>query len=187
MKKYSESEKILFVSDTHFGHSNILKYCNRPFDNVQQMDECLIEFWNKTVSPNDVVYHLGDFAFKNGSEIYPKLNGYKILIKGNHDGNCDYFDEVYDQLIIQIGKDLIYLNHFPFLCYAGAYRENVYQLYGHVHSGPKSSGLDSDRLKMCFHNQYDVGVDNNMYRPIEWQTIKDICKHSIPDKVYYED
>lgn len=80
----------------------------------------------------------------------------------------DKFVAVIPQMQIQIEKRSIYLNHYPFLCYGGSYRsEAVWQLFGHVHSGPTSSGLDCDRLCNLFPYQYDVGVDN--YTPISWE------------------
>lgn len=83
-----------FVSDTHFNHANIIKFAERPFGSWEKMNEVLINNWNKRVSKDDTVYHLGDFGFQNreiaGSawslrNIFNELNGNKILIKGNHD------------------------------------------------------------------------------------------------------
>lgn len=79
-----------FTSDTHFGHANILlpDYENRPFDGPYEMDEILITNWNERVKDNDVVYHLGDFAFANKKriqELLTRLNGNKFFIYGNHD------------------------------------------------------------------------------------------------------
>ena len=80
--------KVFIISDTHFGHENIIKYCNRPFSSVEEMDEKMIKNWNETVSNNDVVLHLGDFGLGKKeyiASIVKRLNGKKILIMGNHD------------------------------------------------------------------------------------------------------
>ncbi len=79
---------IYFVSDTHFNHKNIIDYCNRPFNSVDEMNNVLIQNWNATVSNNDIIYHLGDFALGRKDtimEITSNLNGKKYLIRGNHD------------------------------------------------------------------------------------------------------
>lgn len=77
-----------FISDTHFGHKNILEYEKeaRPFSTLEEMHEVMIERWNNTVKPNDIIYHLGDFAFgKHWVAIAKHLQGKKRLIMGNHD------------------------------------------------------------------------------------------------------
>jgi len=92
---------IFFTSDHHFGHYNVIKYCNRPFTSVQQMDEIMILKWNETVLPEDEIYYLGDFAMKSFlvPKILPRLNGRKYLIMGNHDrcfkGNSDKWNQFY--------------------------------------------------------------------------------------------
>lgn len=77
-----------FTSDTHFAHANIIEYCKRPFANVEEMNQTMIEKWNARVKPDDLVYHLGDFAFGPAENI-PKflglLNGRVSLVRGNHD------------------------------------------------------------------------------------------------------
>lgn len=132
-KKYKfDPEHTFFTSDTHFGHANIIRFCNRPFKNVEEMDEALIENWNQVVSEDDTVFHLGDFAFGGSSvwnSIIPRLNGHINLIIGNHDrknlrqGYMSYFDMVVPQLQIEIEDNSIYLNHYPFLCYGGDHIE----------------------------------------------------------------
>ncbi len=80
--------KIWFTSDTHYYHSNIIKYCNRPYKDVEEMNEALIRNFNAVVRPEDTVYHLGDFGFSHVDKlkyILSRLNGNKVLIYGNHD------------------------------------------------------------------------------------------------------
>lgn len=180
-KKYKfDPEHTFFTSDTHFGHANIIRFCKRPFENVEEMNEVLIENWNKVVSKDDTVFHLGDFAFGGSSvwnSIIPRLNGHINLIIGNHDrknlrqGYMSFFDMVVPQLQIEIEDTSIYLNHYPFLCYGGSYR-GVWQLFGHVHSGPGADGLDISRLRVLLPTQYDVGVDNNNFTPISYREVK---------------
>lgn len=176
------------------------------------MDEALIENWNSVVKPNDWVFNLGDFAFAPNwrwIEILARLNGRHVLILGNHDtirwpGDevMKLFHRVEQQMILKIDERFVYLNHYPFLCYGGAYRSPgsaVYALHGHVHSGPYCGGKDCDRLNIRFPYQYDVGVDNNNYTPVSWEQIKEIIDnqvkngipaenkpHTIPDEAYKE-
>src|SRR3990172_2849797 len=79
---------IFFTSDTHFYHQNIIKYCKRPFKYADEMNEVMIKNWNNTITDDDEVYHLGDFALcsPTGAEnIVRRLKGKKYLIRGNHD------------------------------------------------------------------------------------------------------
>lgn len=176
-----EPDQVYFTSDTHFGHENIIRYCNRPFRNAEEMNAELIRRWRETVPEDGIVFHLGDFAHGNArlwNDILSALTGRKYLILGNHDMKAlrqDYmgrFEHVAQQMTIRVGGQAIVLNHNPFLCYGGSYRD-VWQLFGHVHSGPAShTGLDHPRLKMLFPLQYDVGVDNNDFRPISFAEVK---------------
>ena len=186
--KYTEDEgkHIFFTSDTHFFHKNIIWMCLRPYNSVEEMNQKLIENWNSVVTNDDIVFHLGDFAFAGQPawrSIREQLNGNIVLIKGNHDENnlrngCKVlFDGVYEQIRLYIGTRCIYLNHYPFLCYGGSYKNEkdaVWNLFGHVHSGPNSTGLDINRLKVLFPYQYDVGVDNNNYTPVSYSQLINI-------------
>lgn len=111
-----------FQADQHFFHDNILDYCNRPFDNVEQMHEKIISEHNKLVKENDVVFYVGDIGYSNFTrmkEVFEQLKGKKILILGNHDkwSITRYyelgFSAVLDDAHIKIGKNMVFLNHIP--------------------------------------------------------------------------
>lgn len=175
------SEDLWFTSDTHFGCENVIRFCGRPFESAQEMDEELIQRWNETVPEDGIVFHLGDFcqgSQKRWNSILARLHGHKYLILGNHDltslgrDTMRWFEQVSQQMTIRVDKQTILLNHNPFLCYGGSYRD-TWQLFGHVHSGPASkTGLDHPRLKMLFPRQYDVGVDNNEFHPVSFSEVK---------------
>ena len=85
--KYKDGSKIFFTSDTHFFHEHIIKFCNRPFKNAEEMNYKLIQNWNKKIPTDGLVFHLGDFGwggYKEFKNIRDQLNGEIILIKGNH-------------------------------------------------------------------------------------------------------
>ncbi|MCR5827560.1 MAG: metallophosphoesterase [Bacteroidales bacterium] len=176
-----EPTNVWFTADTHFSHEKIIGFSNRPFTNVTAMNEELIRRWNATVPADGIVFHLGDFCLGNSTEwnsIVYRLNGKIHLILGNHDmrhirqSYMAMFQSVAQQITIKVGDQTIILNHNPFLCYGGSYRD-VWQLFGHVHSGPQSqTGLDVPRLQYLFPLQYDVGVDNNDYRPVSFADVK---------------
>jgi len=107
-------ENTYVISDTHFGHANITTFepCRATamrIDGHEDHDEWLIEQWNNTIGPDDVVLHLGDFAFKRIQEVQPRLNGRIILILGNHDrkGHQTYnsFEYVIRGLWVEAGVD----------------------------------------------------------------------------------
>ena len=82
------AEHTFFTSDTHFNHANIIKFCNRPFKDVEQMNEVIIANWNSVIGKDDTVFHLGDFCLGGAAEwtkILDRLNGKIYLIMGNHD------------------------------------------------------------------------------------------------------
>jgi len=140
---------IWLISDTHFGHENIIKYADRPFINVREMDEALIENWNRLVRPSDHVYHLGDVYMgrhdRNSiSNILYRLNGHKRLIVGNH-------DEI---------KDVVLHRHFAKISMMRVFREynlvlthvpvhpnsleltkgHVVNVHGHIHQHKSPPG-----------------------------------------------
>lgn len=187
--KFTEEEgkKIFFTSDQHHYHKNIIRYCQRPFNNLDEMTEELIKRWNEVVPEDGIVFNLGDFIFGGSKvmrDIVGRLNGKQYFIYGNHDYgvSTDVLDELFEwhgkSAKIMIGHHKIYLQHFPYLCFDGAWNgeKATWQLYGHCHSKKGSMGIDVQRLANCFPTQYDVGVDNNNYYPVSFENVKEIIK-----------
>jgi len=158
--------RIWVTSDTHFSHANILKYSNRPFESIEEHDEALINNWNSVVGPDDDVYHLGDFAFRDPYHYAPKLNGNKFLVPGNHDRKYLSDLKKYFRILPHIfelrhnGKALI-------MCHYAMRRWNkshwgTYHVYGHSHGKLPGEG-----------RSFDVGVDCWNYTPISWEMIEE--------------
>jgi len=183
-----DGSEAFFTSDTHFNHTNIISYCQRPFKNVEEMNERLIQNWNETIGPDDTVFHLGDFCLGGAAEwtkLLDRLNGRIYLIVGNHDlknlrqGFMGRFEHIAMQMRIEIGKKKIYLCHYPFLCFEGGYKDDVWQLFGHVHTRRSNSGIDAGRLQYLYPTQYDVGVDNNDFRPVSFERVRTKIREQI--------
>ena len=186
-----QAQKFYFTSDTHFNHENIIKYCKRPFSSIDEHDEALIKNWNDVVPEDGIVFHLGDVGFGDPgriNEILKQLNGKIYLVIGNHDWRRivnDHkwrFEDMTQQINMKIGKRHIILNHYPMLAFGGAWRgeDATYQLFGHVHTSPYTDeGLDQLRMKMLFTSQYDVGVDNNSFKPISWNDVDTIMHNQM--------
>jgi calcineurin-like phosphoesterase family protein len=153
-----------FTSDTHFDHKNIIEYSNRPFSSVGEMNEKLIQNWNEVVSKDDVIYHLGDFAFTNPSKFLTRLNGKIFTINGSHDDkNWPYLMEIYPEgLKDEFGnKRLIVLCHYAMRSWGKSHYAS-WHLFGHHHGKLESYGLS-----------FDVGVDCNNYYPF---SLEDVAK-----------
>ena len=166
--------KDFFIADTHFGGENIRRYENRPFKTAKEMDEKLIENWNRVVGEEDTVYVLGDFSDYSDEEmereILKQLNGTKILVMGNHDRHrtpeewrklgfleCSPWQIVY--------KDFYLLSHEPMYINTNMPYAN---LYGHVHGNP--SYKDACKQSVC------VSVERIGYTPVEFQGIRERLK-----------
>ena len=182
-----KGENLYFTADSHFNHANIIKFCNRPFNNVEQMNETLIDNWNQVVGKDDIVFHLGDFCLGGAAEwtkLLDRLNGKIYLILGNHDlknirqGFIQRFEHVALQMFITVDKQKMYLSHYPFLCFEGGYKD-VWQLFGHVHTRKNNTGIDAERLQYLYPTQYDVGVDNNDFRPVSFEEVMVIIDRQV--------
>lgn len=173
------SPSYFFTADTHFGHANIIKYCNRPFGTVDEMDEALIARWNEVVTPRDIVFHIGDFGFCTpavAAVIAGRLNGRKFLVYGNHDEQYLFrsdrhgpslafkrqFAGVNAILEEKIDGQRVVMCHYAMRVWNKSHRGS-WQLHGHSHGTlPSQNGL----------LQLDVGVDCWNYRPVSFDEIR---------------
>lgn len=166
---------VFFTSDLHFGHTNILRHDNRPFQSVKEMDKEIIKRWNNTVADNDTVYIIGDISWYDDDktyEIYNNLNGNKILITGNHDRirgkvrNC--FTSIFDYKKTNIDGTKIIMCHYPIHFYDCHYHGAV-MLYGHVHNSHEEDMVQKYRKELeekgvsC--KMYNVGCMLHDYTP----------------------
>jgi len=153
--------EVFITSDHHFFHQNIIKYCSRPFYSYQEMNQVMIDKWNSVVGVNDIVIHLGDFAWRGKAGlIRPKLNGTILLVKGNHDELIkgeDGFIIVEGNIII---KNMI-LTHRPIPL--EELPEGMINIFGHIHH---NNVFDKTR-------QVNISVEKTDYKPIR---LKDIMK-----------
>ena len=159
--------KTWFTSDTHFGHANIIRHCNRPFGSVQEMDACLVVAWNGVVQPQDEVWHLGDFAFRSArspEDYLRRLHGRKNLVHGNHDTDACRTSAGWasSQSIAEIAVEgvRLVLLHYALRVWPGD-RRGALHLYGHSHGD-----LPGDQQSL------DVGVDAWGFRPVSLEEIR---------------
>ena len=136
------SHNVFFVSDTHFGHANIIKFTDnngnriRPFDSIEEHDETLVRNWNSVVQPNDRVYHLGDVVInRKFLPILGRLNGRKKLVKGNHDifnlkDYAPYFEDILAYRVFP--KEGIICSHIP--VHVDNLERFPLNVHGHTHS-----------------------------------------------------
>ena len=155
---------IYFTSDQHFYHKNVIKYSGRDYTSLDEMHADFVSRHNSAVNMDDVIYMLGDFAFAPKvlmAEMLAKLNGYKILVRGNHDRSTKAmldigFDEVYTSHTLQTDAIEIYMRHIP--DYEGKYDLH---LCGHVH----------EKWKTHPPLIINVGVDQWDYAPVSLDEI----------------
>jgi calcineurin-like phosphoesterase family protein len=155
-----------FTADTHFGHKNIIDHCNRPVNNVFEMNELIVDNWNAVVGQNDEVWHLGDVAWKDIEVYLPRLNGRINVVLGNHDKQKNVIarnitGEVFQLKEIKVGTKDITLCHYPMVTWNKA-RYGAWHLHGHMH------GMMEGERK----GRMDVGIDcHPEFRPFNYDEI----------------
>ena len=135
--------KIFYIADWHYGHANIIRFDNRPFQTLEEMNAALVARWNGAVDPEDTVYVLGDmFCRADAAEavgVLRTLKGKKVLVRGNHDYNTKddafraEFEQIADYLEIGDRRKRVVLCHYPIPCFHHHFHEDWCHLYGHVH------------------------------------------------------
>lgn len=170
---------IYFTADLHFGHSNIIKYCKRPFECADEMREVLIGNWNSIVKPMDTVYVLGDFAMGDPRPYLKRLYGDIYLIPGDHDSVSkwpkDYVLPKIYSLCYQ--SQHIVLCHYPILAWPRSHYGS-WHLHGHCHKGTlpfrpgKIINVGVDDYLNCFYPVSWTGIVNYMKgRPDNWNSV----------------
>jgi calcineurin-like phosphoesterase family protein len=184
------------ISDTHFGHTNSWEKFKledgsplRPFTSTEEMDETMIERWNAKVKPGDTVYHLGDVVInKKSLHLVSRLNGRKILIRGNHDifKDQDYRDVGFEQIHgVRVFVDKFILSHIPLHpdCVTDRFKVNV---HGHLHANEitrqvrlsdKDEWFDRGKMTDLVFDEIDprylcVSVENTNYEPLSFDEVE---------------
>lgn len=175
--------KFYFISDTHFNHKNIIKYCNRPFKDVDEMNKVLIENWNNTVTDFDTVFHLGDVALTNESKmrnLIAKLKGKKILIRGNHDKKSkEFFKNVGFGIIpenpLKLNTIKLILSHKPLK--DTEIPEGYVNIHGHIHNNPLhktnpiTNEIEYPEELYSEKLHFNVSVDAIEFKPISLEEL----------------
>lgn len=183
---------IFFTADFHLNHANVIKYANRPFNSVEQMNQTIIQNWNAIVKPSDIVYFLGDFAFAGKEKIREfrsQLNGDIILIVGNHDRTkksmteCGFYiptnvDRRFDhymicEKILNVSLEPLLLTHSPYSVQKQDIMDkfhvsfSMWNLHGHVHV-PHATTINAEKREI------NVNVELWDYKPVSLAQIYQI-------------
>jgi len=160
------SRDIWVISDTHFYHENIIGYCNRPFSNVHEMNQCIVENWNSKVKDGDIVYHLGDVWMEKDEDTWyllSNLKGRKRLILGNHDdGKSQVLHKHFQKIMVwrHFREFGLLLTHVP--VHPGTLNDKVsVNVHGHIHQ----NRIDDKRYK-------NVCVEHTNYGPVNIEELR---------------
>lgn len=181
-----------FISDPHFGHKNIIKYCHRPFSSIEEMTEKLIENYNETVGKNDRVLWLGDCFMGSPTffaGVLSRLNGKKYLILGNHDDignhklvNCG-FEFVVTKMWFSMAGRKIVANHYDAWNYRSIWDSRYEEKRHHIKPESKEilfHGHTHQKSKFLL-NQVHLGVDAWDMKPARREEVEEIVRNHIPE------
>lgn len=170
---------IFLVSDTHFGHAGVCRFLRedgvtklRPWDNAQEMDEAMVKLWNETVRPNDKVYHLGDVVInRKALQIMHRLNGDKVLIKGNHDiFRLDEYTPFFRDIRGYHVLNGLILSHIP------VHEESLARfgcnIHGHLHSNRvMKEKLHNPGVQVIDPRYFCACVEQTDFKPIAFEEV----------------
>ena len=173
-------DKVWFTSDLHFWHKNICKYCDRPYNTIEEMNQGIIDNWNSIVKDDDIVFLLGDMGFCGIEKLRPlmsQLKGKIYLIQGNHDSDKvvarlyeeDLIEDYFKMLEITIINDeecpnqQLTLCHFPMIDWYNK-EKGSWMIHGHQHQLPHTPS--------CSVAHWDVGLDKNDMFPVSFEQLK---------------
>ena len=175
-----QHDKVWFTSDLHFWHKNICKYCDRPYNTIEEMNQSIIDNWNSVVKDDDIVYLLGDMGFcgiEKLKSLISQLKGHIRLVQGNHDSD-KAVNRLIEEGLIEGVATLCYITitgdeecpdqeltlcHFPMIDWANKER-GAWMIHGHQHQLPNTPS--------CSHAHWDVGLDKNNMTPISFEQLK---------------
>lgn len=152
-----------FTADEHYNHSNIIRYCNRPFQDVAEMDEEIIRRHNEVVGEKDRVVHLGDLTLLPPSiarDYIKRLNGQHTFLQGSHDRWKEGLGFIWEKKIEDI---YVVACHYPMRSWPRSFHGS-WHLHGHVHGLYEKKGT-------AYQNTLDVGVDAWNFYPVSWEEI----------------
>jgi calcineurin-like phosphoesterase family protein len=168
---------VFLVSDTHFGHAGVCRFLRddgtklRPWDNSDEMDEYMVKAWNETVRPNDKVYHLGDVVInRKALSIMHRLNGDKVLIRGNHDiFRDDEYRQHFRELRAYHVMNGMILSHIPIHTESlGRFGVNI---HGHLHYNRVKIQKHAGATPVIDPRYHCVCVEQTDFRPILFEDV----------------
>ena len=176
---------VFLVSDTHFGHTGVCRFTRndgvtklRPWDSAEEMDEAMVKAWNERVKPTDKIYHLGDVVInRRALSIMSRLNGDKVLIRGNHD---IFKDEDYRQYFRELRAyhvmNGLILSHIP--VHEASLGRFGCNIHGHLHANrvKKARGVDARTGEILYSDEidpryYNVSVEQTDFAPILFEDV----------------
>jgi calcineurin-like phosphoesterase family protein len=171
-ENYASEKEAYVIGDMHLNHHNIVKYCDRPFDHVVEMNNVLIKNWNLTVRKTDTVFFLGDMAMGNSDRIIRSLNGKILFVKGNHDRTNEP-GTMHELLNAKYkGEDFQFIHNPDRL---NGNKFDGWTIHGHHHNNHPDTYPFFSRE----NRRFNVSVENIKYQPLSMSKIIDIISSDI--------